>query len=394
MIKAKKGKSVKAKPTKAKKVGKKTVGTKPAAKSKVPTKTRGKAMTTKVEVSKADLDLERMVELDFLRTTEAAALNAYRWLGKGDPAGVHSAAVDAMRGTLNLTNIRGTVVVGDNLKPQSGPIEAGEQLGSGHKSSFEADLAVLPIDGVELVSMGHVGAMSLLAAAHHSKAASAFMNIPCRYVEKIAYGSAVKKGPAQVHMNASVRDNLEIIALQVDKRVQDLTVNVLDRKRHQKLITDIRKAGASVRLIREGDVAGAVAPALPGSGIDVYMGTGGSVEAVLAAAALKCLGGDMLTRLVPSNDNEKKRVIEELGEESLSKHFTAEDLVRGPSVVFCATGITSSFVLRGIHIEKNTASTYSVVMRARYGTVRYIKADHDLSRKTIRLHSADAEAML
>ncbi len=389
MSKKKKGKLAQAKPAQAK-----TVGTKSKSKSSIPTKAPGKAVTAKVEVSKADLDLERMVELDFLRTTEAAALNAYRWLGKGDPGSAHTAAVDAMRGTLNLTNIRGTVVVGDNLKPEPGPIETGEQLGSGQKNSFEADLAVLPIDGVELVSMGHVGAMSLLAAAHHSKDTSAFMSIPCRYVEKIAYGPAVKKGPAQVHMNASVRDNLEIIALQVNKRVQDLTVNVLDRKRHQKLISDIRKAGASVRLIREGDVAGAIAPALADSGIDVYMGMGGSVEAVLAAAALKCMGGDMLTRLAPSNDNEKKRIITELGEEALSKHFTAEELVRGPSVVFCATGITSSFVLRGIHIEKNTASTYSVVMRARYGTVRYIKADHDLSRKTIRLHSAGAEAML
>jgi fructose-1,6-bisphosphatase II len=379
---------------KAKAVGKKPARKKPAAKKKTTAKTQGKTMSSKVVVSKADLDLERMVELDFLRTTEAAALNAYRWLGKGDPKAAHDAAVDAMRGTLNLTNIRGSVVIGDNLKPEPGPIKAGEQLGCGRKSSFAADLAVLPIDGVELVSMGNVGAMSVLAVAHHSKGTPAFLNIPCRYVEKIAYGPAVKKGPAQVHMNASVRDNLEIIALQLNKRVQDLTVNVLDRKRHQKLISDIRKAGSSVRLIREGDVAGAVAPALPNTGIDVYMGTGGSVEAILAAAALKCMGGDMLTRLAPANDSEKKKIIKELGNDALMKHFTAEELVRGKSVVFCATGITSSFVLSGIHIESKTASTYSVVMRARYGTVRYIKADHNLNRKTIRLHSAGAEATL
>jgi len=379
---------------KAKTVGKKPARRKPAAKRKTTTKTQGKTMSSKVVVSKADLDLERMVELDFLRTTEAAALNAYRWLGKGDPKAAHAAAVDAMRGTLSLTNIRGTVVIGDNLKPTPGPIKAGELLGCGRKNSFAADLAVLPIDGVELVSMGSVGAMSVLAAAHHSKGTPAFLNIPCRYVEKIAYGPAVKKGPAQVHMNASVRDNLEIIALQLDKRVQDLTVNVLDRQRHQKLIADIRKAGSSVRLIHEGDVAGAVAPALPNTGIDVYMGTGGSVEAILAAAALKCMGGDMLTRLAPANDSEKKKVSKELGGDALGKHFTAEDLVRGESVVFCATGITSSFVLHGIHIESKTASTYSVVMRARYGTVRYIKADHNLNRKTIRLHSAGAEATL
>ena len=389
MIKAKKGKSAKGQAA-----GKKSTRAKQPAKSKVTAKTPGKAMTTKVVVSKADLDLERMVELDFLRTTEAAALNAYRWLGKGDPKGTHAAAVDAMRGTLGLTNIRGNVTVGDNLKPEPGPIETGEQVGIGHKGSFEADLALLPIDGVDLVSRGLPGAMSLLAAVHHSKEASAFLNVPCRYMEKIAFGPAVKKGPAQVHLNASVRDNLEIIALQLNKRVQDLTVTVLDRDRHAKLISDIRKAGASVRLLQEGDVAGAIASALPNSGVDVYMGIGGSPEAVLAAAAIKCLGGGVLTRLAPTNEEEKKRIIKDLGEEALIQHFTAEDLVRGDSVVFCATGITSSFVLRGIHIEKNTASTYSVVMRARYGTVRYIKADHDLSRKTIRLHSAGAEATL
>ncbi|MBN1846718.1 MAG: fructose-bisphosphatase class II family protein [Sedimentisphaerales bacterium] len=392
MSKAKKKQTVKK--TKAARPAAPKGKAKPAAKEHDGDGGHAEFWTEKVKVSPTDLDLERMVELDFLRTTEAAALNAYRWLGKGDPQGAHAAAVDAMRGTLGLTCIRGNVVVGDGLKPQPGPIETGEQLGIGRKGSFEADLAVLPIDGVDLVSLGYPGAMSLLAAAHHNKDVPAFLDVPCRYMEKIAYGPAVRKGPAQVHLNASVRDNLEIIALQLNKRVQDLQVIVLDRKRHEKLVANVRKTGASVRLIREGDVAGCIAAALPDTGVDVYMGTGGAAEAVLGSAAIKCLGGDMLSRLAPTSDEEKERIVAALGDQALTRHFTAEDLVRGDSVVFCATGITSSFVLRGIHIEKAVASTYSVVMRARYGTVRYIRAEHDLGRKTIRLHSAGAEAML
>jgi fructose-1,6-bisphosphatase II len=165
--------------------------------------------------------------------------------------------------------------------------------------------------------------MSILAAACRNEEQPAFLKVPCQYMEKIAYGPAVKAGPAQVHLEASVRDNLEIIALKLSKRVQDLNVAVLERKRHEKLIADIRKAGASVRLISDGDVAACVAPSLPGSRFDVYMGTGGGAEAVLAAAAIKCLGGDILARMVPTDDEEKGRIVDTLSEKALKQHFHA-----------------------------------------------------------------------
>ena len=342
----------------------------------------------------APLDLERMVELDFVRTTEAAALNAYRWLGKGDPQAAHAAAVDAMRGMLDVTSVSATVICGDGLKRMPDGINDQEKLGNWQEGTLQVDLATMPIDGINLVARGLPGAMVLLAAAYHQQDRSPFFYAPCSYLEKIAYGPAVAAGPAQVHLEASVRDNLEIIADKLNKRVQDLNVAVLDRKRHEELIVDIRKAGSSVRLISDGDGAACIAPSLPNSGLDVYMGTGGAAEAVLAAAAIKCLGGDLLTRMAPVDEHEKKHIIDTLSIAALEKHYHARALVRGDSVVFCATGISDSQVLRGVHVDGNVTSTYSVAMRARYHTVRYIKATHDLSRKTIRLRSAGAEAKL
>ncbi|MCK5114875.1 MAG: fructose-bisphosphatase class II [Phycisphaerae bacterium] len=367
-----------------------------AAKKKVKKKAKATQKKKKAMIDKeiAPIDLERMVELDFVRTTEAAALNTFRYFGKGDAVGAHAAAVDAMRGTLDLTSVKGAVFCGDGLKPQPSGIDVGEKLGNCREGALEVDMALLPIDGVALVDRGLDGAMSILAAACHDDRGPVFLDVPCRYMEKIAFGPQVKAGPAQVHPNASVRDNLEIIANKLNKRVQDLKVAVLDRKRHEKLIADIRKAGASVCLINEGDVAASIAPSLASSSFDVYMGIGGAAETVLAAAAVKCLGGDILARPAPVDEQETKRVIKALGEDALEKHFCAEDMVRGDSVIFCATGISNTEVVKGIHVEGRVASTYSVVMRARYGTVRYIKATHDLSKKTVRLRSAGAERKL
>lgn len=343
---------------------------------------------------KLSIDLERLVELDFMRTTEAAALNAYRWLGKGDAAAAHGAAVDAIRGALDITSVSGTVVFGDGLKPQAGGIDIGEKLGLWADDSLEVDLAVVPIDGLELVSKGYGGAISVLVAASRGEKKSALMNVPCRYMEKIAYGPVVKAGPAQVHLNASVRDNLEIIAMKLGKRVQDLNVAILERDRHKSIINDIRKSGASAMLIREGDIAACMAPSFPETGIDVYMGTGGAAEAVVAAAAIRCLGGDMLARVAPVNDEEKKKIVEALGKNAMTRQFNAKDMVRTDKVTFCATGISDGSLLQGIHIEGNTASTSSLMMRAHFNTVRRIGATHDLSVKTIRLRSYNGEAKL
>ena len=339
-------------------------------------------------------DLERLVELDLMRTTEGAALNAYRWLGKGDAHQAHAAAVDAIRGALDLTSVSGMVIFGDGLKPQSGGIQDGEKLGNWAEGSLKVDLAMIPIDGIDLVARGFGGAMAVLAAACGDEQQTGLMRVPCRYMSKIAYGPAVKAGPAQVHMDASVRDNLEIIAVKQRKRVQDLNVAVLDRDRHAGLIEDIRKAGAAVRLISDGDIGACLAPSLPGTGIDVYMGTGGAAEAVMASAAVRCMGGDILARPVPADEQEQKRVAETMGPDATTQQFRAVDLARGENVIFCATGISDGNVLQGVHIDGNSATTSSVVMRARFNTVRMIQATHDLSRKTIRLRSSDGEAKL
>jgi len=349
-------------------------------------------MTSNAQI--APVDLERMVELDFIRTTEAAALNTYRWFGKGDPQAAHAAAVDAMRGTLDLTSVSATAVFGDGLKPQPEGIQPGEKLGNWIAGSLEINLATIPIDGIDLVARGLAGAISIMVAARPGDTETALTKIPCRYMEKIAFGPGVKAGPGQVHLDASVRDNLEIIATKLGKRVQDLTVAVLDRERHASLIHDIRKAGASVRLISDGDTMACIAPSLPNSGFDVYMGTGGSAEAVMAAAAIKCLNGDILARMVPTDEQESQHIAETLSEEAIKKHYRADDLACGDSIIFCATGISDSCALRGIRITGQATTTSSVVMRARYHTVRYINATHDLSLKTIRLRNVNAEAKL
>ena len=349
-------------------------------------------MTTQTQI--APIDLERMVELDFVRSTEAAALNAYRWFGKGEPQQAHRAAVDAMRGTLDLINVSGTAVFGDGLKPQPEGIEPGEKLGNWLDGSLEIAIATVPIDGIDLVGRGLSGAVSVMVAACGANAESALLSTQCKYMDKIAYGPDVKAGPSQVHLDASVRDNLEIIALKLGKRVQDLTVVVLDRKRHEKLVHDVRKAGASVRLISDGDITACIATSLGEMGFDVYMGTGGAAEAVMAAAAINCLGGDILARVAPVSEQEKEQVVETMGEDALEKHYHAEDLAQGDNIIFCATGISDSYALQGIHISGSTATTSSVVMRSRYRTVRHIRATHDLAHKTIRLRSANAEAKL
>jgi len=355
---------------------------------------RRKSVSAKKSVGK--IDMERLVELDLMRTTEAAALNACRWLGKGDAKAAHAAAVDALRGMLDVTSVSATVIFGDGLKPQEGGIEMGEKVGNWLNDSLEMRIAMVPIDGIDLVALGLWGAMSVLvAASQHNKANSnPLMPIPCRYMEKIAYGPRVHQGPGQVNLNASVRDNLEIIAMKLGKRVQDLNIAVLDRPRHRKLINDIRKANASVRLFSDGDIATCLAPNDPATGIDVYMGIGGAAEAVMAAAAIRCLGGDMIARVAPTDDKEKKQIVKILSADVLDKQFHAIDLAPGDNVIFCATGISDTSILPGVHVDGAKATTSSVVMRARYRTVRRITAVHDLSTKTIRLRSADAEASL
>lgn len=335
-----------------------------------------------------EMGAEKLIGMDLLRASEAAALNVYKWIGKGDKIAGDEAATDAIRGMLNLMDICGTCLIGEGIKDEAPGIFVGEKVGTWKEGSTPVSVAVDPIDGTTLTSKGLPGAISVIAAAvgktpeEHALAA-----IPSFYVDKIAVGPAVRECDAHVRIDAPVEQNLEILALTLGKRVQDLVVCILDRPRHADLIKQVRKTGAIVRLIGDGDVAAAIAPSLAGNIVDIYMGKGGSPEAVLAAAAIKCLGGDMLCKMWPRDDEERERLIADGHEEMMQRVFTIDDMVRTDDVVFVATGVTDSALLHGVVINKRIATTYSVVMRAHSRTVRYIKAFHDLDRKTIRLAS-------
>jgi fructose-1,6-bisphosphatase II len=338
------------------------------------------------------VDLERLVGLEFIRATEAGALSAYKWMGKGDKESGDYAACDAIRGLFDTVNISGIVTIGEGIKDNAPGIFKGEKLGNWSEGAIKMAIALDPIDGTTLVSKGLPGAISVIAAATCEKADedpnSLLADIPSFYMNKISFGPRVKQGPGRIRLDNSVQDNLEIIALKLGKRTQDLTVVILDRPRHERLIHDVRRAGAAIRLLSDGDIAGAIAPCLPGSGVDVYMGIGGSPEAVLAAAGIKCLGGEILAQMWP-RDNEELASLKASGltDSDLAKLYTCDDLARGNRILFAATGISDSAMLPGIRYEDTTAITHSIFMRAKHQTIRYMKTVHNLDLKTVHLRS-------
>jgi fructose-1,6-bisphosphatase II len=345
-------------------------------------------------------DLERMIEFDLVRATEAAALNASRWMGKGDKNAADQAACDAIRGMFDLIPCCGEVVIGEGAKDEAPGIFLGEQLGTWEPGAIPLDIAVDPVDGTTNISKGLPNVVSVLAAGDSPEGhGQSLKNLPSFYSEKLAYGPRVrahmvKTGVEQVKLEAPIEENIEVVAKVLGIPVRELTVTMLDRPRHEELVKRIRKLGARLRMIGDGDVAGAIAPSLPDSGTDLYCGVGGSPEAVLAAAALRCLGGDMQVKLWPHDDAERQRLIKEGFEEELNKVYYAQDLARSDGIVFCATGISDSPLLPGVRFIGHTAVTHSLLMRAKTKTVRYIKAVHDLTNKTIRLRTTQAEQPL
>ena len=337
-------------------------------------------------------DIERIIEFDFVRATEAAALNSLRWLGRGDKEAADAAASDAIRGMFDLMNICGEVVIGEGIKDNAPGIFKGEKLGTWSAGSIKMAIALDPIDGTTIVSKGLSGAISVIAAATCERPdedpMSLLADIPSFYMNKISFGPRVKQGPGRIRLDNSVQDNLEIIALKLGKRVQDLTIVILDRPRHERLIHDVRRAGAAIRLISDGDIAAAIAPCLPDSGVDVYMGTGGSPEAVLAAAGIKCLGGEIMAQMWPRDDAERAALkADGVTDADLAKVYTADDMARGNRILFAATGISDSAMLKGIRYEDTSAITHSILMRAKHQTIRYIQTVHNLDLKTLRLRS-------
>jgi fructose-1,6-bisphosphatase II len=328
-------------------------------------------------------DKEREIMLDVVRVTEAAALMAGRVMGNGNKELVDALAVDAMRGMLELMDIRGEVIIGEGEKDQAPMLYIGEKVGR-EDCDFEADIAVDPIEGTTLVAKGLPNALSVMVLA----AKGALKPVPSYYMEKIIAGPGVGE---YLDIEAPVRENLRVAAAALGKNVRDLTVVILDRPRHQQLIKEARETGARIKLISDGDVAAGIATCLPDTGVDILMGIGGSPEGVLAAVAVKCLGGTILARIAPKDEEEKRRLIEKIGEKKLRRVYTTEDLAGGDSLIFAATGVTDGDLLRGVRYYGNYATTSSIVMRMQTGTVRRIETTHNLNRKTIRSKQQAAE---
>jgi fructose-1,6-bisphosphatase II len=321
-------------------------------------------------------DLQREIALEFVRVTEAAALRSSRWLGLGDKDGVDKAASDAMRGMLDLIAIRGTVIIGEGLKDRAPMLHIDEKVGNWREHAPEVDIAVDPVDGTRLVANGLPNAISIMAAG----AKGSLMSIPSFYMHKLACGPQLR---GKLDINRSVAENLSVAAAALGKSVKDLTVTILDRERHRELIAEVRRTGARIRLIGDGDVAGAIATAISfdNGNADICLGIGGAPEAVLTAAALSCLGGEIQTRFYFGNA-EERALVERAGLDPDAVYRT-EDLARGEDIIFAATGVTGGEFLQGVSFGSHQATTHSVVMRSKYKTVRYIKAIHNLNYKTI-----------
>ncbi len=312
---------------------------------------------------------DRNLALELVRTTEAAALAAARWMGRGDKEGADGAAVDAMRIILGSVPMDGFVVIGEGEKDEAPMLYNGEAIGDG--TGAKTDIAVDPIDGTTLTSLGRGNAISVIAVAPRG---TMFDPGPCVYMEKIAVGPQSK---GLISIEKSPTENLAAIATATGRGVRDLTAVVLDRDRHAELINEVRESGARIRLIPDGDVAGAIATATS-DGADVLFGIGGTPEGVISAAALKCLGGEMQGKLWPRNGSERKAALD--AGYDLDRVLNTDDLVQSDDVFFAATGITDGELLRGVRFTAEGAISDSLVMRSKSGTVRRIEATHNIEK--------------
>ena len=309
---------------------------------------------------------DRNLAMELVRVTEAAALAASRWMGRGDKEAADGAAVDAMRAVLNGVSMDGIVVIGEGEKDEAPMLYNGETIGDGHPPAV--DIAVDPIDGTTLTSLGRPNAIAVIAL---SERGTMFNPGPCVYMEKIAVGP---EAADSIDLTASVKANLKWVSKALRKDVADVTAVILDRPRHEHIIKECREAGARIRLIPDGDVAGAISTAWPESGADILFGIGGTPEGVIAACALKALGGAIQGRLWPRNDDERQRAVD--AGYDLDKVLSLEDLVSGDDVFFAATGITDGELLRGVRFRGDGANTQSLVMRSKSGTIRKMDATH------------------
>lgn len=342
-------------------------------------------------------DIQRLVEFDFLRATEIAALNCMGWMGKGDKEAADAAACDAIRGMFDITDVCGEVVIGEGIKDEAPGIFKGERLGMWRDGAPRYDIALDPIDGTTNLSKGMPNSISCIAAATpDAEGRPGLQDVPAFYLKKLAYPPEVRRAwvadpSLPVSVTAPLAEVIRVTADVLGKKPRDVVVMILDRPRNRPYVEEVRRAGASLRMISDGDIAAALAPALRRSNVDLYAGIGGAPEGVLAAAALCCLGGGMQAQIWPRDDAERRSLVEAGWDDRLETVYRSRDLARGADILFAATGISDGPLLRGVEVHGATAVTHSVLMRSRSGTVRYLSSEHNLLKKTIHLRSSVSE---
>ncbi|MGM8214987.1 class II fructose-bisphosphatase [Bacillaceae bacterium W0354] len=315
--------------------------------------------------------MERSLSMEIVRVTEAAALASARWMGRGKKDEADDAATEAMRTVFDTIPMRGTVVIGEGEMDEAPMLYIGEKLGT--QDGPQVDIAVDPVEGTNIVAQGSWNAFAVVGIADRGK----MLHAPDMYMDKIAVGP---EAVGKIDLNASVTDNLKAVAKAKGKHIEDVVAILLNRPRHDKIIEEIRAAGARIKLISDGDVAAAINTAFDHTGVDILFGIGGAPEGVLAAVGLKCLGGEIQGRLMPQTDEEIRRC-HEMGIDDINKVLTMDDLCGGDDAIFAATGITDGELLKGVQFKGQSATTETVVMRAKSGTVRFIKGTHSLKKK-------------
>jgi len=313
---------------------------------------------------------DRNLALDLVRVTEAAAMAAGRWVGRGDKNGGDGAAVDAMRTLIGTVSMNGVVVIGEGEKDDAPMLYNGEEVGNG--DGPHCDVAVDPIDGTTLMAKGMPNALAVLAVAERG---SMFDPSAVFYMNKLAVGA---EAADVVHIDDPVGENIRRVAKAKNRQVADVTVCILDRPRHDELVREVREAGARIHFISDGDVAGAISAARDSTGVDMLLGIGGTPEGIITACALKCMGGAMQAKLWPHDDAERRKALD--AGHDLDRVLTIDDLCSGENVFFCATGITDGDLVRGVHYRSGEVSTQSLVMRSKSGTIRQIDSWHRLAK--------------
>ena len=322
-------------------------------------------------MNSTSVKMERNLALEAVRVTEAAALSASRWMGRGDEKSADQAAVDAMRQALNNLQIKGTVRIGEGERDKAPMLFIGEEVGAGEGPKI--DIALDPLEGTTITAKGGNNALAVIAMAEEG----GFLNAPDTYMEKIAIGHSLPDG--LVDLDEKVEVNLKELARAKGTDISDLVVCILDRPRHDEIIEKCREDGSRIMLIGDGDVSGVIATSQEEAGVDIYIGVGGAPEGVLAAAALRCIGGQMQGRLIFRSSDERQRA-ERLGITDFDRKYELNELAGG-EVMFAATGVTSGTMLKGVRRFRNGAKTHSMIMRSKTGTVRYIEAEHNFRRK-------------